>query len=122
MGLLDGGASALFSEIMSPLYLPATARSTTRAYDNKGDLTTTSAARSCRAMVDQATESMRRDPDYTAADRAVYVLAATLEGELVEGDDVEVHSGPYAGTRWRVATPIDRDPAGSYWRFRGVVA
>lgn len=121
MGLLDGGAAALFSEIFSPMYLPATVYAMATATDNYGDPTRQETQRACRAQVDAATESMRTRPDFAATDRAIYVLAETLEGPLQEGHEITVTAGPYAGTRWKIADPIDRDPAGAYWRARAVL-
>lgn len=121
MGLLDGGGAALFAEIFSPLYLPATVFAMTTTTNNRGDPQRAEVERECRAQVDSATQSMREQPDFAVTDRAVYVLSETLEGALVEGHEIEVHSGPFAGTRWKVATPIDRDPVGAYWRARAVL-
>lgn len=121
MGLLDGGAAALFAEIFTPLYLPATVYAASTTYNGRGDPRRSLAEHDCRAQVDGATQTMRTQPDFAATDRAVYVLADTLEGELLEGHEVVVHAGPYAGTRWRVAAPVDRDPAGAYWLARAVL-
>lgn len=121
MGLLDGGGAALFAEVLSPLYLPATVYAMASTYNARGDLQRTPTERGCRAQVDVATERMRQQPDFAATDRAIFILSTTLEGELNSDAEVAVHAGPYAGTRWKVADPIDRDPCGAYWRCRGVL-
>lgn len=121
MGLLDGGGAALFAEIFSPLYLPATVFAMTTTTNDRGDPRREVAERPCRAQVDSATQSMREQPDFAMTDRAVYVLSETLEGALVEGHEIVVSEGPYAGTRWKIATPIDRDPVAAYWRARAVL-
>lgn len=122
MGLLDGGAAALFTQVMTPLYLPAIVYGAARVYDNFGRYTVgDDVERSCRAQVDSATETMRAQPDYSDTDRAIYVLANTLGGDLSSDDEISVTAGPYAGSRWKVSQPIDRDPAGAYWRCRGVL-
>ena len=121
MGILDGGGAALLTRIFSPLYLPATVYRLATTYDNRGDMQRTETAANCRAQVDSATDRMQRRPDYVTTDRAIYILADTLAGDLPGDAEVVVHSGPYAGTRWKVAEPIDRDPAGAYWRCRGVL-
>lgn len=119
MGLLDGGAAALFGEILSPLYLPATVYGTGgNTYSEKGTLQRTAGDRECLAQVDACTESMRAAEGYTDTDRGVFILAASLDGDALTGQEITVHKGPYAGTRWRLASPIDRDPAGAYWRAR----
>lgn len=103
------------------MYLPATVYAATTTHNARGDMQRALAERPCRAQVDGATETMRSQPDFAATDRALYVLADTLEGGLAEGHEAVVHTGPFAGTRWKVAAPIDRDPAGAYWRCRAVL-
>lgn len=121
MGLLDGGGAALFAEVLSPLYLPATVYAMALTHNDRGDPRRAETERGCRAQVDAATERMRQQPDFAATDRAIFILTNTLEGELNSDAEVVVHAGPYAGTRWKVADPIDRDPCGAYWRCRGVL-
>lgn len=120
-GILSGGAAALFGELFAPLYLPATVYSGAAAYDLEGEITRTSTSRSCRAQVDAATETMRAAEGFSATDRAIYILATSLDGALDSDAEVVVHEGPYAGTRWRLHAPIERDPAGAYWLARGVL-
>lgn len=118
MGFLDGGAAALFGEIFSPIYLPATLTDATDTYNEKGTLTRGGQARDCLAQVDACTEAMRSAEGYTDTDRGVFILATSLAGEALTGQVIVVTKGPYAGTSWRLASPIDRDPAGAYWRAR----
>ena len=94
MGLLSGGAARLFSQVLSPLYLPAVVRKLTAAYDERGDMTRTQASYPCRAQVDAATEAMRSEPGYTATDRAIFVLADTLEIPLDTGCEITISEGP----------------------------
>lgn len=118
---MSGGAAALFGEVLSPLYLPATVSSASNAYDLEGEVQRTSADQDCRAQVDAATERMRAAEGYTTADRAIYILANTFAGEVTSDSEITMHAGPYAGTRWRLQAPIERDPAGAYWLARGVL-
>lgn len=118
MGLLDGGAAALFGEIFTPLYLPATVFAAATTHNDRGDPRRTLTERPCMAQVDRATERMRQQPDFAQTDRAAYILSTSLEGELTEGAEFVVLKGPYAGTRWKVADPIDRDPGAAYWLAR----
>lgn len=118
MGLLSGGAAALFGELLAPLYLAATLSDTTDSYDTKGTLRRGSTPRDCLAQVDRCTERMVQAEGYTDTDRAIYILATSLEGDAVTGQEIEVLEGDYAGTRWRLASPIDRDPATAYWLAR----
>ena len=121
MGFLDGGAAALFTELLSPLYLPATVYAVTTTHNERGDPRRALTERECLAQVDGATQTMRTAPDFAVTDRAVYVLANTLEGEMAEGHEIVVHTGPYAGTRWKIADPIDRDPGAAYWLCRATL-
>jgi hypothetical protein len=120
-GLLAGGAAALFGEILAPLYLPATLHRVTTTYDNRGNPRRAIAGVGCLAQVNRVTAAMRNEPDFTDTDRAIFILSTSLDGEVSEGSEIEVLAGPYAGTRWKVADPIDRDPAAAYWRFRAVI-
>lgn len=119
MGLLDGGAAALFGEILAPLYLPAVLYGTgENTYSEKGTLQRVGGDRPCLAQVSTCTEAMRAAEGYTDTDRGVFILATSLDGDALTGQEIVVSKGPYAGTRWRLASPIDRDPAGAYWRAR----
>lgn len=118
MGLLSGGAAALFGELFAPLYLPATVTSVTATYDEKGTLRRGTAPRDCLAQVDRCTERMVQAEGYTDTDRGVYILSASLEGGVDTDCEIVVLEGEYADTRWRLASPIDRDPAAAYWLAR----
>lgn len=123
MGLLDGGVAALFGEVFGEVFLPALVYGGSAAvtYDNKGTLRRNApAARGCRIQVDSRTERWRAEPGFTAADVRVIILAASLEGTVEAGNIVEPLGGPYAGARFRLAAPIDRDPAGAGFTARGV--
>lgn len=120
MNLLSGGAAALFGEIMAPLYLSGTVRSHVTTYSDRGGQTRAPTSRDCLVQVDQATQAMRAADGFAVTDRALYVLAASLSGELSSDDQITVNEGPHAGASWRVAEPIDRDPAGAYYRCRAV--
>ena len=121
MGLLSGGAASLFGELFGRLYLDAAVFLTVTTHDARGNPRRTLKQRSCKAQVDSATDRMRRDPEFSQTDRAVYVLASTLDGALTSDCEIVVNAGPYAGTRWKVADPIDRDPGGAYWLARAVL-
>lgn len=125
MNLLGGGAAALFGELFAGEYLPGTLRANADEYDNRGNLTRGGQAVDCRVQVDSVTEAMRQAEGYTATDQAVYVLAAPGGGlpaidALDSNHEITVLAGPYAGQTYKVGAPIDRDPAGAYWRCRGV--
>lgn len=119
MSWLDGGAAALFGELLTPIYLPGWISTEESTYDTKGNLSLSGTPRPCRAQVDRCTERMVNAEGYTDTDRAVYVLATSLEGDVLTGQIVTVTTGPYAGAAFRVSSPVDRDPAAAYWLFRG---
>lgn len=121
MKLLAGGAAALFGELLTPMYLAGRIFRGTTGYAPDGTMTRGEEPADCRVQVDSATEQMQAAEGYTTDDRALYVLRASYAGEFDSDCEIAVDEGPYGGTRWRVATPIDGDPAGAYWRCRGVL-
>lgn len=121
MKMLAGGAAALFGQLLGPIYLAGRLWRTSQVYDEAGGLTRSQTLSDCRVQVDAATEQMIATEGYTATDRALYVLRASFAGAFDSDCEIAVDEGPYGGTRWRVATPIDGDPAGAYWRCRGVL-
>lgn len=118
--MLAGGAAALFGELLGGSYLPARLTRQTDTYAPGGKLQRSSAPGECLAQVDRCTERMVQAEGYTATDRAIYILAASFEGEVDTDGKIEVLEGPYAGAVFRLASPIDRDPACAYWLCRGV--
>ncbi len=125
MTLLGGDAAALFGELLAGEYLPATLRTNTDAYDNRGNLTRGGEAVDCRVQVDRTTEAMRQAEGYSATDVAVFVLvkpggALPAIDALDSNHEITVLAGPYTGQTYKVGAPIDRDPAGAYWLCRGV--
>jgi hypothetical protein len=118
MGFLDGGAQRLFGELLTQLYMSAKLTDRTASYDNEGTLQMGSAPRDCRAKVDSATERMRQAEGYTDTDRAIYILAASLTGEVTTDCEVQILQGPYAGKTFGIASH-DRPPGASYWLCRG---
>lgn len=118
MGLLNGGAAALFGEIMGGYYLPATLTPRTPTYALDGSITTGGGEATCLARVDSATERMRQADGFTQTDRAIFVLATSIDGEITSDHQIKILEGPYAGSTFNIAT-ADRPPAGSYWLCRG---
>lgn len=118
MGLLNGGAAALFGELMGSYYLAARILSREPTYALDGSLTTSETAATCLARVDSATERMRQADGFTQTDRAIFVLATSVDGDITADHQIELLDGPYAGVVFNVAT-VDRPPAGSYWLCRG---
>ena len=118
MGLLDGGAKAIFGELMGPLYLAARVTDRTLTYDDEGTITADSEPRDCKAKVDSATTRMREAPGYTETDRAISILATSLAGELTTDAEREILEGDYAGAKFGIAS-VDRPPACSYFLCRG---
>ena len=127
MTFLDGGGAALFGELFAGEYLSATLRMVTDGYDAQGNLQRASAPRACRVQIDRVTERMVRAEGYTATDVALYILSrpgGALPGidALDTSAQVTVNAGRYAGRTFKLADPIDSDPAGAYWLCRGVAA
>lgn len=125
MSLLGDDGAALFGDIFYPEYLAATLGTGDLAYDNEGRITRSSDPIDCRVQVDRATERMERAEGFTITDQAIYILAQPGGSypaiALVEsGYVVTVNEGPFAGSKFKIAPPIDRDPAGAYWLCRAV--
>lgn len=121
MKLLAGGAAALFGELLSPLYLAGRVWTGATTYATDGSMTRAGAPAGCRVQVDAATERMVQTEGYTTSDRALYVLRSSFGGPLNTDCEIAVDEGPYAGSRWKVAAPIDSDPGAAYWLCRGVL-
>lgn len=123
MGFLDGGAARLFGEILGGVFLPAmiAEKSGAVTFDNQGTLRRGGTPpRTCRVQIDRATERWRDQPGFTSNDVSIIVLATSLEGTVAPGNVVTVDTGPHAGIAYRLAAPIERDPAGAGWVARGV--
>lgn len=118
--MLNGGVARLFGELLSPLFLPAIVTAQGTNYAAGGRLQRTPSRRTCRAQVDRCTERMVATEGYTDTDQAIYILADTLEGGVDTDCSVEMLEGPYAGQVFRLASPIDRDPAVAYHLARGM--
>ncbi len=121
MKLLAGGAAALFGEILGGSFLAGRIWSGDLTYAADGSLTRAEEGAACLVQVDSATEEMISAEGYTTSDRALYVLRSSYAGEFNSDCEIAVDEGPYAGTRWKVASPIDGDPAAAYWLCRGVL-
>lgn len=118
VGLLRGGAKGLFGELLTPLYLSARLTDRSATYVG-GRLQMGHAPRTCRAKVDSATERMRDQDGYTDTDRAIYILAASIFGDVTSDAEIEILEGDYAGAKFGIGS-IDRPPGCSYWLCRGV--
>lgn len=118
MKLLAGGAKALFGGLLSPMYLAAQVTERAATYGADGTLQMGSAPRACLARVDSATERMRGEAGFTITDRAISVLATSIEGDLTTDHEIEIFEGPYAGATFGIAN-VDRPPGGSYYFCRG---
>lgn len=120
MKLLAGGAAALFGEILGGSYLAGRIWSTATTYATDGSMTRAQPETPCLVQVDSATEQMVNAEGYTASDRALYVLRSSFAGDVDTDCEIAVDEGPYAGSIWKVASPIESDPAAAYWLCRGV--
>lgn len=118
MGLLTGGAKGVFGELMGPLYLAARLTDRTLAYGNDGTIQAGAEPRDCKAKVDSATTRMRESPGYAETDRAIYILATSVSGDVDTDAEIEILEGDYAGEKFGIAS-VDRPPGCSYFLCRG---
>ena len=121
MKILAGAAGGLFGELRGPLYLAGRVWSNATTYAADGTISRANAPVDCLVQVDAATERMVQTEGYTASDRALYVLRSSYAGPFTTDCEIAVDEGPYAGTRWRVASPVESDPGAAYWLCRGVL-
>lgn len=118
VGFLNGGTKTLFGELLGPLYMAATVTDQTLTYGGDGTLQRGPGPRSCKARVDSATERMRDAEGYTDTDRAISILAASLDGPLTTDAEIEILEGDYAGVTFGIGS-VDRPPGASYFLCRG---
>lgn len=117
---LAGGAAALFATLVAPSFLDARLTRETNTYAPGGRLQRAADPVDCKVQVDRATEKMMGVEGYSITDRAIYILATPDLGVVETGYLVEVLEGPFTGSVFRLASPIDRDPAAAYWLCRAV--
>jgi hypothetical protein len=101
-------------------YHPAVARwPGVAVYDDGGSIVAPGVPieKPCHAHVDSATDRMRLVSGFTEKDMGLFVLAATLDGEIDTSASVEILGGPHAGL-WSVES-VNQDGAGIYWECRG---
>lgn len=118
VGLLNGGAKALFGELLGGSYPAARLYTGEPNYDNEGTLQMGDGGIACKAKVDSATERMRTEPGFSQTDRSIFILAASFAGEAKVGHEIEILEGPYAGSKFGIAS-VDRPGGASYWLCRG---
>lgn len=124
MGLLDGGLQRVALGAFGSLLLNGQFRRSTavEARDTRGRITAAEKPDPipCKAFFDRVTDEMRLN-GYQNRDVRIVMLqltpAAVQIPEPVEGDEIELR-----GAWYRVALPIEQDPAMAAWTFRGTPA
>ena len=113
MGLLDGGAAAIFSSLMGAYFLPATLHSAGAIVYTDGVITSNGVTDiDCKAQVDNASYRMQQSANYIDGDVRMLVLADSVTTD----DELTV-----SGTRYKIYA-VSRDPAGSHWDCAGRVS
>lgn len=116
MGLLDGGLQSVFYNAFAPIFLTATLYPVTTIDGEGGEITEVEGSGiSVKAVKDRATEAMRGAGDYTTDDVSLIILQKGVGVALASGMILEWTDG----TRYRLGTPIDADPANATWTCRG---
>ena len=91
----------------------------TATYDAGGSITApgTPISLPCKAQFDAPTQAMRQAEGFLETDARIIVLAASLAATLDQSAQIDVASGPNAGS-WALLT-VTRDPAGIGYECRG---
>lgn len=127
MSLLEGDLAGIIGDAFSSgelQFLPATRYRLVTTYLPGGDSSIASVETGCLAIVDQAGEYTRATQDYTQKQQRLLVLGASLNpvqatlDDLTTDDQIEIHSGSYAGVRWDIKE-VDLDPAGAVLTAKG---
>lgn len=106
MGLLDGGAAALFSSVFSGFYLDATLHRFSSVDDGEGGGSIAFADEPVKAQLD------RESRQVAAVGQTIFVLASGV-AEIGPDDEITLSGTRYAFGR------IERDPAGAYYELIG---
>lgn len=124
MGLLDGGLQRVALGAFGSLLLDGVFRrkASLETRDARGRILPAEdpTTQPCKAFFDRVTDEMRAN-GYQNRDVRIVMLQLTPAGaqiaQPVEGDEVDLRGGT-----WRVAVPIEQDPAIAAWTFRGTPA
>ena len=130
MSLLEADLAQIIGDAFSSgdmQFLPATRYRPPLKYGAGGDVTETVEEMDCRAIVDQIGEYMRVQLGWTELTQRLLILGTSLApngaspADLTSDDSVEIHSGPYAGIRFSIAS-TSIDPAGAVVTAKGVAS
>jgi hypothetical protein len=125
MGLLDGGLQRVALGAFGSLLLKAKIKpAPVETRDGKGRIIPgdPGTGLDCRAFFDKVTDAMRAN-GYENRDVQIICLQLTPQGvqigKPVDGGRIVFDaSGTFPGGAYRIANPIDQDPAMAAWTFR----
>lgn len=120
MSLLDGEIAGLFGDVFGAFYLDGVLVRTTLTGDGAGGGSASDdAGQPCKLQIDSCSDRQQRQDGYTEKDVSIIVLqSGIVGGDINPNVKITPASGPYAGMTFQARTPVDRDPANSYWQFR----
>lgn len=116
MSLMGGGLARIFGAAFGSLYLPATLHRAVPAVRDAGGTVTNPGGFTnldCRAQLEAQSEGTGVREDAVDTEQRIFVLAASITGEVTADDQITV-----AGHRYQVVR-VDRDPGQTYFDLRG---
>lgn len=110
MAVLDG-FQQLFGEVFEDFMFPGTLYKTTLVDNGKGGFTATHEEHPIFVLIEQQTEEMRGEPNYSEQDSVLLILQHHLpDGVELDGDDKITTLVEGKSQDWKLKAPIKQDP------------
>lgn len=124
MSTLDG-FQQLFGEVFEAFLFESVLHKTTLLDNGKGGFNTIKVDYPVYALIEQQTEEMRGEPNYSPTDSALLILQHHLKGKGPNGENVELDGDDEVTTtvegrtqRWKLKAPIKQDPVNAAYIAR----
>ena len=110
MGALDG-FQQLFGEVFEDFLFPGWLHKTTLVDNGKGGWTTTHEQYPIFVLIEEQTEEMRSEPNFSDQDSALLILQHHIpDGVELTGDDEVTTVVEGKSQDWKLKAPIKQDP------------
>lgn len=124
MSTLDG-FQQLFGEVFEAFLFEGVLHKASLVDNGKGGYTTSNVDYPIYALIEQQTEEMRGEPNYSPTDSALLILQHHLKAKGPNGADVELDGDDEVTTtvegrtqRWKLKAPIKQDPVNAAYIAR----